>query len=846
MKDLTNLSIPEFSLVVLIGASGSGKSTFAARHFKPNEIISSDTCRAMVSNDENDQAASAEAFALARYIAEIRLRNGLLTVIDATNVQESSRKDWIRLAREYHCLPVALVIDTPETICTQRNRQRTDRTFGAHVIPQQISQLRKGIKRLKQEGFRNIIQLQSEEELNGVEAITRVLLYNNKKEETGPLDITGDVHGCYDELLELLDKLGYQLNDQTFEHPEGRKLVFVGDLVDRGPKSPAVLGLVMDLVERGCAYCVPGNHDLKLMRWLNGRNVQIGHGLDLTIGQLENYPAEFKTIIKDFIDGLVSHYVFDGGRLVVAHAGLKASMQGRGSAAVREFCLYGETTGEINEFGLPVRFNWASEYQGSAMVVYGHTPVPEAQWLNRTIDIDTGCVFGGSLTALRIMVKAAAVYCEPVRPLTESKNEQSLSLQQQNDEVLDIADFMGKQIIKTRYGNNISIRESNAIAALEVMSRFAVNPKWLIYLPPTMSPSKLSSLEDYLEHPAEGFAYFKDAGVTKVVCQQKHMGSRAVVIVARDTMVIKRVFGIVNEGIGVVYTRTGRPFFYDKHVEQGLLERLNEALERSGFYEKFKSDWVCLDTELMPWNAKAQALLESQYAAVGTAGTIALAEVCAVLGKGALHNAGLSELSDRYGAKKTQLDAYVKAYHAYCWPVTNLEDYKLAPFHILATADKVWTDQNHEWHMENISHFCRGDTAVLRTTNYRVVDMDDEEEVRLATEWWLALTGAGGEGMVIKPYNFIEENTKGLIQPAIKIRGREYLRIIYGPEYTSTENIARLKERYVSGKRSLALREFALGIEGLERFINQEPLRNIHQCVFGVLALESEIFDPRL
>jgi protein phosphatase len=620
---MSTIQILELSLVLLMGATGSGKSTFAKKHFKSTEIVSSDVCRGLISDDENNQAASSDAFALARYIAGMRLKRGLLTVIDATNVQEESRRDWINLAREFHVLPVAIIINMPEKVCVERNALRSDRNMGAHVIPQHISQLKRSFKKLKYEGFRHIIELHSQEEVDAVAGIIRNPLYNNKKQENGPLDIIGDVHGCYDELTALLGNLGYSNNNNTWSHPEGRKAVFVGDLVDRGPKTPEVLKLVMSMVSAGNAYCVPGNHDVKLMRWLNGKNVQIKHGLEQSIAQLSNDTPEFREQVKRFVDGLVSHYVFDNGKLVVAHAGLKEEMHGRGSGAVREFCLYGETTGEIDEFGLPVRYNWASEYKGKATVVYGHTPVPQAQWLNNTIDVDTGCVFGGSLTALRypekelVSVNAAQVYCEPVRPLNYKTPAAELSLQHESDHVLDIADFTGRQIVETRYGNNITIREENAIAALEVMSRFAINPKWLIYLPPTMSPSKTITLDNYLEYPTEAFGYYQENGVSKVVCQEKHMGSRAIVVVGKDENAVRNAFGIVGEGIGTIYTRTGRAFFNDKATEQALLQRVNAALNVSGFYERFNTNWVCLDTELMPWSAKAQALLETQYTCAG-------------------------------------------------------------------------------------------------------------------------------------------------------------------------------------------------------------------------------------
>jgi protein phosphatase len=554
----------------------------------------------------------------------------------------------------------------------------------------------------------------------------------------------------------------------------------------------------------------------------------MAHGLEKTMEQLEGEPESFKNQVRDFIYSLVSHYVFDGGKLVVAHAGLKEEMQGRGSGAVRSFCMFGETTGEIDEFGLPVRYNWASEYRGKAMVVYGHTPVPEPQWLNRTIDIDTGCVFGWKLTALRypeeelVSVQAKQVYEEPKRPLIQEEAV-SLSHQQEYDDLLDIEDVTGKRIISTSLRNNVTVREENSVAALEVMSRFAVNPKWLIYLPPTMSPAETSEREDYLEHPDEALKYFRSQGIRKVICEEKHMGSRAVLVVCKDEKAALERYGIEGEGIGICYTRTGRSFFNDANLEQAFLQRISKAMEVSGLWDKLETDWICLDPELMPWSAKAQALLEGQYAAVGASASASLADAVDVLDKARNRGVeGLSSLYEGYKGKQIMVSDFVQAYQHYCWPVKSMEDLKLAPFHILASEGKVYFDQSHQWHMDTLAALCQAD-PILHQTNHRIVDLEKEDEVQSAVNWWTNLTEKGGEGMVIKPLYFIAKGKKGLVQPAIKCRGREYLRIIYGPEYTAPEHLQRLKNRDLSGKRSLALREFALGLEGLERFIKKEP-----------------------
>jgi protein phosphatase len=848
------LTIPELSLVVLVGPSGCGKSTFARKHFAPFETISSDFCRGLVSNDENDQSATTPAFEALHFIAAKRLERGLLTVVDATNVQPEARKPLVELARSYHVLPVAIVFDLPERLCEARNKGRPDRTFGPHVIRQQRSQMQRSLRFLQREGFRHMHVLRSEADVDAIE-ITREPLWNNRKADHGPFDIIGDVHGCATELFELLMTLGYAPDDSgVWRHPAGRKAVFLGDLVDRGPRVPDVLRTAMAMVEAGTALAVPGNHDLKLMRKLRGRDVQITHGLAESLQQLEGETPEFRERVANFLDDLVSHYVLDGGQLVVAHAGMKAEMQGRGSGKVRDFALYGETTGETDEFGLPIRYNWAAEYRGAAHVVYGHTPVPEPEWLNRTINIDTGCVFGGRLTALtwpeKQLVSAPAheTYSVPVRPfLPDDATAPALSAQQREDEVLDLADVVGKRIVTTRLRHAITIREENATAALEVMSRFAANPKWLVYLPPTMSPSETTKRDGYLEYPTEAFAYFRHQGIPSVVCEEKHMGSRAVVVVCRDEEAARRRFGVVGEGTGIITTRTGRRFFDDAATERELLSLVAAGMERSGTWERLSTDWVLLDCELMPWSAKAQELIRNQYAAVSAAAGAALPATVSVLREARTRGVEVAPLLERMEAREALVGQYSAAYRRYSWPVSSVSDLRLAPFHVLATEGAVHTEKDHLWHMQQATAICQASGSdVLFNTRHRVVDLTDASSEAEATAWWEEMTERGGEGMVVKPLAFVARGKDSVVQPAVKCRGREYLRIIYGPEYTVPENLDRLRRRGLSVKRSLAIREFALGVEGLERFVRKEPLRRVHECVFGVLALESEPVDPRL
>ncbi len=866
------ITIPKLSLVVLIGPSGSGKTTFARRHFLPSEVLSSDACRAMVGDDENDQGVTKHAFEILHHIAAKRLELGKLTVIDATNVQPESRRPLVELARRYDCLPVAVVFDLAEQVCHERNRSRSDRTFGPHVLRNQKSQLRRSLRWLRKEGFRHVFTF---EQPNDAEAATveRTPLWNDRRDEHGPFDIIGDIHGCCDELEELLARLGYQVvtakadgawleQGSVYGHPEARTVVFLGDLVDRGPRNLDVLRLVRNMVRHGAALCIPGNHDVKLVKKLRGKDVRITHGLAQTLAEIDALPDDLRgpvsTEVADFLDGLVSHYLLDDGKLVVAHAGMKEAMQGRASGRVRDFALYGETTGETDDLGLPVRLDWAKEYRGRASVVYGHTPVPVPEWLNQTINIDTGCVFGGKLTALRypertlVSVPAARIYSEPARPFLRATPPSSpLTAQQIVDDMLDAEDVLGKRIISTRLRGNVTIREENAAAALEVMSRFAVDPKWLIYLPPTMSPSETSRADGLLEHPAEAFAYYRGQGATQVICQEKHMGSRAVVIICRDENTACERFGVDGGAIGMVSTRTGRRFFSDQALERAFLERVCLAIDRSGIWSKLDTQWACLDCELLPWSAKAQELLRAQYAPVGAAGLAALPRAVAALSRAAARLEGADKdtgmaVTDAYRQREHDVGLFVAAYRRYCWRVDSLLDLKLAPFHLLATEGCVHTDKDHLWHIETLTGLAQADPELIRPTSFLLVDVTDPMSAAAGVAWWEELTARGGEGMVVKPLSFVHRADRGLAQPALKCRGREYLRIIYGPEYTSLLNLARLRARGLGRKRSLALSEFALGLEALDRFVRREPLRRVHECVFGVLALESEPVDPRL
>jgi protein phosphatase len=817
------MNIPELSLVVLVGVSGSGKSTFARKHFKPTEVISSDFCRGLVADDENDQSATPAAFDVLNYIAGKRLEAGRLTVIDATNVQPDARRQLIAIAREHDVLPVAIVLDVPEGVCLERNATRPDRDFGAPVIRRQRDQLRRGLHGLQREGFRHVHMLRGVDQIDTA-TVTRTKLFNDLRDQTGPFDVIGDVHGCFSELKELLAKLGYDGG----QHPAGRRAIFLGDLVDRGPDTPGVLRLVMDMVAAGTALCVMGNHEARLLRALRRRNVKINHGLAESLEQLAAQPDSFRAEVDTFLDGLLSHYVLDGGRLVVSHAGLIERYHGRTSGRVREFCLYGQTTGETDEYGLPVRYPWAEEYRGKAKVLYGHTPVPTAEWLNNTMCLDTGCVFGGKLTALNypemtvVSVPATRIHYTPAKPFP--------AVATRDPGVLDIGDVLRSRVIETSYLPRISVREGHAAAALEVMSRFALDPRVLVYLPPTMAPVATAAAGEVLEHPSAAFESYRADGVSSVLCEEKHMGSRAVLSIRRD-------------GGGAVWTRTGRSFF-DAALSAALVTRVRDTLADVGAFEELGTSWLLLDAEILPWNAKAGQLLRSQYAAVGAAARAALPAAVSALERHAARRPDIgADLLDRTRARAANAEAFVAAYRRYCWETSGLDGVRVAPFQVLASDGAVYHDRPHRWHLDIADRLAAADPSLFAVTRRCVVDVNDAESVAAGIAWWFALTEVGGEGMVVKPAGGLAD---GFVQPGLKVRGREYLRIIYGPDYLEPANLARLRRRALGHKRSLALREHALGLEALDRMARGEPLWRVHECVFAVLALESEPVDPRL
>lgn len=591
------IMLPDPCLVVLIGASSAGKTTLARQHFRAGEVVSSDQCRLMVADDENDQDATRDAFDLLHYVVSKRLETARLTVVDATSLLPDDRRPLLSLAQSFHVPAVAVVLDVPYEVAVERNEARADRDLPAPTLRTQVERAaRSTAEQLAGEGFAQVVTLQVSAEgivdpagqtAAGV-VVERARLPTDRSDEPGPFDIVGDVHGCVDELVDLLTKLGYDVTADRAgaEHPDGRRAVFVGDLVDRGPDTPAVLRLVMGMVRNGNAVCVPGNHEMRLVRALRGGDATTGHGLAESLRQLAASPPELRDEAIGFLETLPSHAVLDGGQLVVAHAGLPVHMHNRDSAAVRWFALYGDTGGETDEFGHQVRYPWARDYAGTATVVYGHTPVTVPEWVNNTICVDTGCVYGGSLTALRyperelVSIPATRVYYKRASERQEADRATVLS---------------------TRLDGDVRLGAAELAAAEGVVGEGGLDLRWLVSLPPPVPPGPVTTKGDLLEHPEDTFWAYAETGVEEVVCEYQHAGDPAVAVLCRDAAAAEHRFGLTAEeasgaaglGLGVLYSQTAQPGKPD------LVDELHRAVDAAGLWDELATEWLALEVELL-------------------------------------------------------------------------------------------------------------------------------------------------------------------------------------------------------------------------------------------------------
>ncbi|MFB7641497.1 polynucleotide kinase-phosphatase [Peribacillus butanolivorans] len=859
--------LPHAGIVLLIGPSNSGKSTWLKSMIEqeeilPSEVVSSDAFRVLVSDiefidwrgrpkDEADnlmdeyQSISGEAFSMMDSVIEARCRLNKLTFIDATNLHPDDRKRYISLAQKNNVPILSIVLDIPEEDLLVRDEQR-EHPRGKRRIKQQYQTFKREKRVLKKEGYSSLYTLKGTEDIQVIRRTNPI-----EKDIQNGIDIIGDIHGCYKEMILVLEKLGYQKNEEgLYLHPEGRKFVSIGDVMSRGPESLKTMIFFYEHVQKDVAYMIDSNHGWKIARWLDGRDVTLNHGDEKVEEEFKAYEEEYgsekaeetKQSLKEFLLQAPSHYVFtknDVQTLVCVHAGIKDAFIGKQSEAVRDFCRYGDTNG-FDEKGKPVRKDWYISHKKSSLIVWGHDPKPQPLLINNTINIDQGAVFGGALTAFR-HPEGEFISVQSSQDFSGADDNPLREWEKNRLNPPNIGKFINGYSVLTEKMGEIKIHQDIVKPAIDTVSHFTIPIEQLIYIPPTMSPTPSpSSLENYLEHPKEAIDYYRSHGIQTMIAEKKHMGSRAILFLFKDTEAAKKHTGI--ESLGVIYTRTGRRFF-DVATEEELVLKINQDLHESGYFEKYDTDYVLLDAEIMPWNLKAKELISSQYAHVSENAILDRTMLKEKIAEAARENMELKGWLEEYEQKLENAYTFKEVFQKYCWEIEDINSIQIAPFHVLAHSNETFFDQPHTWHMEMNREFATRSSLFVETEYKLITSEASEEEV---IKWWQDITSEGHEGIVIKPEFYISRNKGKLLQPAIKVRGRKYLNIIYGMDYLLPKNLERLKSRNTGKKQKLALREFSLGIEGIQRYVKGESIERVHECVLGTLAMESDPVDPRL
>ncbi|WP_042142010.1 polynucleotide kinase-phosphatase [Paucisalibacillus sp. EB02] len=862
------IRLPYSGIVLLVGPSNSGKSTFLqnlidTKQILSSEVVSSDDFRVLVSNiefmdwknrpkDEADgiidqyQVISKEAFSLMDSLIEKRCLLNKMTFVDATHLHSDDRKRYIQIARKCHVPIMALVFDIDQNTLLARDDIR-ENPRGKRRIKQQYQTFKREKRFIKKEGYI------ASYFLSDMEDITLIRKSNNPIEiniDNG-VDIIGDIHGCYDEMILLLEKLGYEKNRENYYiHPDGRRFLSLGDIMSRGPKSLDTMEFFLRHVNVGLAYMIDSNHGWKIARWLDGRKVTLSHGDELIEEEINQFQEQYgeertkdlKQQIKQLLLNAPSHYVLTKNSVpivVCTHAGIKDEFIGKQSYEISDFCRYGDTGG-FDESGKPIRKDWTIHHKTNSLIVWGHDPKPRPLIINNTINIDQGVVFGGELTAFQypekefVSVKAAKDY-------SDGSNNPLIEWEKNRLNPPNITKFVNGYSVLTDDMGEIHVPKKHAIPAIDTVSHFTVPMEELVYIPPTMSPTpKPSVLDDYLEHPREVIEYYRSMGIERMVAEKKHMGSRGVLLLFKDRETGLNYVG--RETLGVIYTRTGRRFFKEE-TEKEILLKINKGLRSNDYFRKYDTDYVLLDAEIMPWNLKAKELISNQYAHVSENAILDRRILKDKLKETVHSNPDVENWLQEYEEKLNNAHVFHEVFQKYCWDVEGIKQIQIAPFHVLAHSKQTFFHKAHTWHMEMNREFAKM-IDIFVETEYMVIEDNSSEEA--VTQWWEAITTNGHEGIVIKPEFFISKHKGKLIQPAMKVRGRKYLNIIYGMDYLNQDNLTRLKERNTSKKQKLALREFALGVEGINRFVNGESIERVHECVLGALAMESDPVDPRL
>ena len=587
------IKMPETSLVVMCGVAGCGKSTFALKNFKPTAVVSSDRCRAIVSDDEGNMEASRGAFELFYFIIEKRMEMGRLVIADSTALSYDVRKKLLGFAHSYNYHVVLIAFDVLFDTALKRNNMR-DRKVSEKVIQKQYRAFTRALKYIDKEGFDQMVIMGE----NEIEGITFSIASSQMEiADSGPFDIISDIHGCYSELELLMHKLGYYKDGDTYCHPEGRKVIFAGDIVDRGLRVIDTIKVVINMVSSGNAYYIPGNHCNKLYRFLNGRKVQVKNGLETSVAEFSKLDRRgADKLKKDFIElyeKAPTYLILDKGKLIIAHAGIKENMIGKVSKEITDFVLYGDVNGELDEEGFPLRGDWAAAYCGKALIVYGHTPVLEPVFVNNTINIDQGVSIGGSLTALRypekkiISVKALSTYYTSGR--TAGKIDRDI--------IPD--DYEGAITVKVKDGCRIKIEAIEVAEAFKMLNSITAKLPWLVYLP--CFPHSLNS-RGIAEQIEEAFKYYRNKGVQRLIIQETNKDNSLVILICKDSSSSKGYF--LDDSAGEIYSVYSK-LSLDNVFKEKIIQDLFDDLNSIGYFAENNTDFVIFEAYMPEKNKQA-------------------------------------------------------------------------------------------------------------------------------------------------------------------------------------------------------------------------------------------------
>jgi polynucleotide kinase-phosphatase len=858
-------------VIVLCGPSSSGKSFFGHRSFADSEMLSSDDFRKIAADyDDSNPVSQAEyrilsedAFHLLKETLRKRTKNNRLTVIDATNLHVEDLSHYVEIAKENHVPISMLLFDIPYAELMNNDRARKHprgvKSIKNHI--KRFNQIKKDKKGLERMGFRRKYEIHSLDDLQVViEPNTLHIPIENG------LDILGDGHGLLKSRVELLNKAGYVENELgLFIHPEGRKPLYLNDETSRGSlplagieygefPSIAMMWMMKKHVEANLAYAVDSNHNYKVWRWLEGRDVTMNHGDELVVSEFEAFQTkhgvekteEIKTSLASFLKDLPSHLLLckdEKVKAVAVHAGIQDDMIGKEDAVVRDFCRFGKTSGEFDANGRPLRLDWTKDHRNGMLIVWGHEPQKNVRKENDTINVDTGGFYGNKLTLLQYPELTIIDVSVPHSFVSDTENP-FLQADPDRFAVPRYQDYANGFNVETQWGKWF-VPIDRAQLALEMTSTRLAPLEELFYVCPTMAPTpQVSAFTDYLEHPLEALTYYRSKGVKQVVVEQKHMGSRAVVAVCKNVEAGVHYFG--KPTLGTVLSRNNYKFFNPEN-ELKVLSKL--SLDMQSYFASHDTDFVILDCEIMPWNLKANGLITKQYGLTSNAANYKRTMQLQWLEEFEKNRHTL--VTDEIALAKIKLSqaaTFHEAFTKYCWDVDadSIDNIQIAPFHILAFGDRTLFDQTNEWNMEQAKLLSTLSTLLVATT-YKVVNLDNKDEIDEMIAWWIRLTEDGHEGLVIKPMDFVSKDLQGqLIQPAIKVRGRKYLHIIYGMDYLEPQNLEILKKRTANKKMFTAIREFTLSMESVNRFIQKEPMARVHECVLAAIASTSEPMDPRL